>query len=262
MSDAVVTLTVTDHIAHIALAQAERGNPLDARFCSDLSRIAASCDEDQDVRAVLITSSGRYFSVGGDLASLGRDRDALPAFLKSATADFHSAISRLARMDAPVVVAVHALAVGGAVSLAAAADFCLAARSASFYAGYTGIGLSCDGGATTFLPRRVGVRRTAEFLMRNQTWTAEQGARFGLISQVVEDAHLPAAAGELAAELATGPTRAFGELKNLLLSSGEQPLESQLECEARAIARTARTQDAWQGISAAAAKLAPTFVGR
>jgi len=190
-----------------------------------------------------------------------RDREALPVFIKNATVGLHSAISRFARMDAPVIVAVHALAVGGGVALGAAADFCLAARSASFYAGYTGIGLLCDGGGSTFLPRRIGVRRTAEFLMRNQTWDAEQACEHGLVSEVVEESALGKAAGDLAAELAAGPTRSFGEIKNLLLSTWEQPIEAQLELEARAMARVCRTEDAWTGVTEVAARRKPVFRG-
>ncbi|MGQ0842217.1 enoyl-CoA hydratase/isomerase family protein [Actinokineospora sp.] len=256
-----ITLDLRDGVAHLTLNQPERGNPFDLRLCAELSHAAAECDENRAVRAVLIDAAGPFFSVGGDVKSMTRDRDGLGLFMKTGTVGLHSAISRFARMDAPVVVAVHALAVGGGVVLSAAADFCLAARSARFYAGYTGIGLSCDGAGSVFLPRRIGVRRTAEFLMRNQNWTADEANDRGLLTDVVDDADLPSTAWDLAAELAQGPTRAFGEIKNLLLSTWEQPLEAQLEQEARAIARTARTEDAWTGLTEVAARRTPRFRG-
>lgn len=257
-----VALEIADGIAHVRLAEPERGNPFDLEFCLQLSRVATACDENRAVRAVLITAAGRYFTVGADLKTMTRDRDGLPVFIKNGTVGLHSAISRFARMDAPVIVAVHALAVGGGVALSAAADFCLAARSARFYAAYTGIGLLCDGGGSTFLPRRIGVRRTAEFLMRNQTWTAGEALDRGLVSEVVDDADLAGAARALAAELAAGPTRAFGEIKNLLLSTWEQPIEAQMELEARAMARVCRTEDAWTGVTEVAARRVPRFQGR
>lgn len=255
-----VSLEIADGVAHVVLDEPDRGNPFDLEFCLELSRVATACDEGRDVRAVLITATGRFFTVGADLKTMTRDRDALPVFIKNATVGLHSAISRFARMDAPVIVATHALTVGGGVALCAAADFCLAARSASFYAAYTGIGLLCDGGGSTFLPRRIGVRRTAEFLMRNQTWTAEQAHGHGLVTEVVDD--VAAAGRELAAELAAGPTRAFGEIKNLLLSTWEQPIEAQMELEARAMARVCRTDDAWTGVTEVAARRRPVFRGR
>jgi 2-(1,2-epoxy-1,2-dihydrophenyl)acetyl-CoA isomerase len=256
-----VALDIADGIAHVTFAEPDRGNPFDLDFCLALSRVATECDENAAVRAVLITAQGRYFTVGADLKTMTRDREALPRFIKDATVGLHSAISRFARMRAPVVLAAHSLVVGGGVALSAAADFCVAARSAKFYAAYTGIGLLCDGGGSTFLPRRVGVRRTAEFLMRNQTWTADEALGHGLVTEVVEDDALPAAALALATELAGGPTASFGEIKNLLLSTWEQPIEAQMELEARAMARVCRTDDAWTGVTEVAARRRPEFRG-
>jgi 2-(1,2-epoxy-1,2-dihydrophenyl)acetyl-CoA isomerase len=255
------TLDVDAGVARVRFTQVDRGNPFDASFCSELVEVITACDVDPGVRCVLIEGAGRFFSVGGDLASLGRDRDELPGFIKGATIGLHAAVSRMARMDAPVIVAVHALAAGGAVSLAAAADFCLAARSARFYAAYQGIGLAIDGGGSHFLPRRVGSRRATAFYLRNQMWDAEEARRHGLVSDVVDDEALETQALALAHELAAGPTRSFGEVKNLLLSSADTPLETQLELEARAMTRTAQTDDSWEGITAVAAKRRPDFRG-
>ena len=252
---------VEEGIAHITLDQAERGNPIDMRFNEELTRIATECDENPEVRCVLIDASGKFFGVGADLKTMNRDRTALPIFVKNATVGSHSALSRFARMNAPVVVAVHALAVGGFVALCAAADFCIAARTAKFYAAYTGIGLVPDAGGTTFIPRRIGVRRAAEFLMRNQMWDAQTALEAGLLSHVVDDDKLRDEAWALARELAAGPTIAFGEIKNLLLSTWAQPIEAQMELEARAMARVTRTDDAWNGICDVAARRKPTFDG-
>lgn len=256
-----LTLEVDGGVARVRLAQPERGNPFDAALCAELALAITACETDPDVRAVLVESSGRFFSVGGDLASLGRDRAALPGFIKGATIGFHAAVSRMARMDAPVVVAVHGLAAGGGVSFAAAADFVLAGRSAKFYAAYQGIGLAIDGGGSHHLPRCVGARRATSFYLRNETWDAEQAVAYGLATEVVDDDALPGAALALAQELAAGPTKAFGEVKNLLLSAPDTPLEAQLELEARAMGRTGESDDAWEGITAMAGRRQADFRG-
>jgi 2-(1,2-epoxy-1,2-dihydrophenyl)acetyl-CoA isomerase len=124
------------------------------------------------------------------------------------------------------------------------------------------VGLSCDVGGTTWLPRRLGVRGAAEFLMRNQKWSADEACRRGLVSEVVDDADLSAAARALALELAQGPTLAYGEIKNLLLSVHELPIEAQLEQESRAMARIVTTEDAWTGITEVANRRKPIFDGR
>jgi 2-(1,2-epoxy-1,2-dihydrophenyl)acetyl-CoA isomerase len=253
---------IADGVAHITFNQPERGNPMDLRFNSELSQLATLCDETPGVRCVLIDSTGKYFGVGADLKTMNRDQQGLHVFIKNATVGLHSALSRFSRMDAPVVTVVHSLAVGGFVSLCAASDFCIAAESAHFYAAYTGIGLVCDGGGSTFLPRRVGTRRATEFLLRNETWDAKRAQETGLINYVVPDAELRGRAWALARELASGPTRCFGEIKNLLASTWEQPLEAQMELEARAMTRATRTEDAWNAIQDVSARRKPKFIGR
>jgi 2-(1,2-epoxy-1,2-dihydrophenyl)acetyl-CoA isomerase len=255
-----LTLEVADGVATITLDQAERGNPFDLRLCNELSLAATECDEDPAVRAVLIRAEGRFFSVGGDLRTLGADRDGLPRFVKNATTTFHSAVSRFARMDAPVVTAVHALAAGGGVSLLAGADIVVASPQARFYAAYQGIGLAVDGGGTHHLPRRVGLGRARCFYLRNQTWDAEQAHAYGLVDELVADDPADAARA-IAGELAAGPTRAFGAVKRLLADTFDRPLEHQLEAEARAMAETGRTADAWGAIGAVAAREQPSFAG-
>lgn len=262
MSERAVTFQLRDSIAHITLTQPARGNPFDLAFCSELCEAAIECDENARVRAILLRAEGRYFSVGADIKWLGSDREQLPRWLKAATADLHMAIARLARCDAPIVMAAHGLVTGGAVALAALSDFVLAVPEAKFYAAYCGIGFVSDGGGSYFLPRRVGTRRAAEFLMLNQTWTADEALRNGLVSRVVSAESLEQEALALATQIAVGPTRTFGETRRLLLSTWDQPMDAQLELEARAIARCAKTQDCWDAIQAARGKQKPVFLGR
>ena len=245
---------IVDGVAHVTLNQADRGNPLDRAFAFELNEIATECSTDPAVRAVLIDAKGRFFCVGGDLNSLTKDRADLPRFVKQATADLHMAIARFARMNAPVVMAVHALVAG--------ADFVLASPNAKFYAAFAGIGLVGDSGASYYLPRRVGTRRATEFYMLNEMWSAEQAAANGLINRVVEADQLDAEAWALARRLAQGPTVAYGEMKSLLHSASQETLESQLELEARAMARIAISDDAWNAMRAVHAKQKPTFEGR
>ena len=256
-----VELHVADGIGEIVLNEPTRGNPFDDIFCRELCDVANRASEDRHVRAILIRAEGKYFSVGADLKWLGRDREALPLLLKQATADLHMAVVRLARADAPVVIAVHALATGGAVALTAMADFAVAARSAKFYAAYNRIGFVSDGAGSYFLPRRIGVRASAEFLMRNRTWDAETALARGLVSEIVDDDALLPTARALAAELAAGPTRTLGEMKQLLLGTFDTPIEAQLEREAQAIARAARTDDSWNAIQAVSQRRDPVFEG-
>src|SRR5437667_6002139 len=94
-------------LAHMVLNQADRGNPIAGEVCREFSLCVAELSERADVRSVLISARGRWFSVGGDLTSLVKPGDALPRTIKAWTADLHAAIARMVRMRAPVVAAVH-----------------------------------------------------------------------------------------------------------------------------------------------------------
>jgi 2-(1,2-epoxy-1,2-dihydrophenyl)acetyl-CoA isomerase len=253
---------IVDGVAHITMNQPDRGNPIDDRFAAEFDHLATECSVRPDVRSVLIDAKGRFFSVGGDLSALTRSREDLARFVSGATSNLHMGISRFARLNAPVVIAVHGMTAGGAVALVAGADFAVASANAKFYAAFAGIGIISDSGGTYFLPRRMGSRRAMQFYMLNETLSAAEAASTGLINKVVEAEALQDEAWALARRLAQGPTTAYGEAKNLLLSSPMESLEAQLENEARAMARVTRTDDAWNAMRTVLAKQKPTFAGR
>jgi len=176
--------------------------------------------------------------------------DDLPRFLKQMAADLHLAVSRLNRMDAPVIVAVNGTAAGAGFSIALCGDLAIAAESARFTMAYTRAGLTPDGSSTYFLPRLVGLRRAKELTLTNRTLSAAEALDWGLVNRVVPDAEVLPAARALAEELAQGATLAFGRAKRLLDGGLNATLETAMEDEAQAIAAMARTDDGREGIQA------------
>jgi 2-(1,2-epoxy-1,2-dihydrophenyl)acetyl-CoA isomerase len=188
--------------------------------------------------------------------------DELPRSIKLWTSGLHMAIARLQRMDPPSVAAVHGICAGGMTAFVAGCDLVVASTAAQFVAAYAGIGYSCDAGASVALSRRLGLQRARRFLLLNETLDASAALAAGLADEVAEPDQLEARASELAARLAAGPTRALGEIRRLLLSANDQPLETQLELEAQALARMAATADAREGLAAFAEKRPAAFSGR
>jgi 2-(1,2-epoxy-1,2-dihydrophenyl)acetyl-CoA isomerase len=255
-------VVVEDGVADVFLKRSEEGNPVDWHFVSELRDLACDLSERPDVRCILFRADGRYFSIGANLkAKEELNRQDLPSQLKRSLATLNTAVTRLARGDAPVVVSVHALATGGVLSLIGMADFVLAGTSATFYPAFARIGYSADAGTSFFVPRRVGTRKALEFFMLNQMWDAELALANGLISRVVSDESLLQESRALARQLAAGPTKAYGEIRRLLLST-DQSLEGQMDLEIQAISRCARTEDCWNAIKAVSAKQAPQYQGR
>lgn len=255
-------LEVADGVARLTFTEAARGNPIDGRFCTEFSEAANTLSCRDDVRAVLISAEGRAFSYGGDVAMFVANLDGLPHEIKRWTTHLHSGIARLQRMDAPMVAAVHGVCAGGMAAIIAGCDFVVAAERARFVAAFSGIGYSCDSGSSVMLTRRMGLARARRFLLLNESLTADEAVAAGLADEKVGDDHLASRCEGLAAQLAAGPTLAFGEIRRLLLSAFDQPLETQLELEAQALSRMAGTADAREGLLAFHEKRLPHFMAR
>jgi 2-(1,2-epoxy-1,2-dihydrophenyl)acetyl-CoA isomerase len=259
MEHRTIRYEVRNAVAIIALSRPEIGNAVNLKMARELLDAANRCSEDREVRAVLLTGTGRNFCFGGDIRSFLAAGGDMARHLKDVTASLHGAISRLARMEAPLVVAVNGAAAGAGFSLALIGDFVLAAAGAKFTMAYTNIGMAPDGSSTWYLPRLVGMRRAQELMFTNRTLEAEEAVRIGIASRVVPDAALMDEAGALARKLAAGPTLAYGRVKALLRTSFDESLETQMEHESQAISAMGRSADSREGIAAFLDKRAARF---
>lgn len=250
-----------DAVALITLSRPEAGNGMNEDLLAQLSAAIRQCEAEPDVRAVVLTGTGRFFSVGGDLSGL-HDPVATALSIRSMTLHLHAVVTALARMRAPSVAAVNGTTAGAGLSLALACDFLVASESAQFASAYAAAGLSPDGGQSWTLPRRIGVQRARSMMLQGRKVSAFEALSWGLADEVVPAADVASAALTLARALASGPTAAFGRMKNLLADSAENSLEAQLEAEARGIAASVATPDATEGIAAFLEKRKPQFTGR
>jgi 2-(1,2-epoxy-1,2-dihydrophenyl)acetyl-CoA isomerase len=257
-----LSLSVADGLAKLTFTDAARGNPIDGTLCAELSEAATELSENPAVRCVLIAAEGKAFSYGGDISAFVGDLDSLPKNIKRWTTTLHSAIARFQRMDAPIVAAVHGVCAGGMSAFIAGSDIVVAADDAMFVAAYAGIGYSNDAGSSIMYARRMGLARARRFLLLNETLDASSALTTGLADEVVARSELLDRAEAIATKLAAGPTKAFGEMRRLMMSVEDQSLETQLELEAQALARSAGTADAREGLTAFAERRKPSFVGR
>jgi len=248
-------------LATITLNTPERGNAVAKKFGQEFRAAALICQTNPTVRAVLLRAEGKAFCVGGDLKDFAGQAD-LPAAVKDMTIDFHAAVSMLARMDAPLVCAVNGIAAGAGLTMACLADYVIAGTSAAFTYAYAGVGFTADGGLTWLLPRLVGLRNFQSLLLSGRVVPAAEALALGIVSEVVDDAELPARAETFARRLSQGPTKAYGGIKRLALASFSQAYEAHLEAEAQALFLAAGTEDARGAIAAMAARQKPVFNGR
>jgi 2-(1,2-epoxy-1,2-dihydrophenyl)acetyl-CoA isomerase len=223
--------------------------------------LAAALKEARDpaVRAVVLTGAGRGFCVGQDLNEF---RSGAADVGERLRASYHPNVLAIRRLEKPVIAAVNGVAAGAGISFACACDLRLAAASAVFAPAFVNIGLVPDSGGTFFVARIVGPARAFEWLCSGRRVTAAEAQAWGLVSEVVADDALAARTRELAATLASMPTRAIGMTKRLLDRAAGATLAEQLEWEAQLQTAATRSEDFREGVAAFLEKRTPTFEGR
>ena len=214
---------------------------------------------DPEVRAVVLTGAGRGFCVGQDLTEF---QEAAGDVAERLRATYHPNIRAIRDLEKPVIAAVNGAAAGAGLSLACACDIRIAADSASFVPAFINIGLVPDSGGSYFIARVLGPARAFEWMSSGHKLTAAEAHAWGLVSEVVEADTLPARAAELAARLASLPTRGIGMTKRLFDAAPTATLEDQLEREAQLQSAATQTEDFREGVTAFLEKRPPQFRGR
>lgn len=257
-----INYSVENGVAHIQLSRPDAANSFNVPLSRGLMHAASRASEDPNVRAVILSGEGKMFCAGGDVAAMAESKERVGEMLKEITTYLHTAISHLTRMNAPLIIAVNGTAAGAGFSLAAIGDMVLASDKAKFTMAYTGIGVSPDGSSSWFLPRLIGMRRTQELMLTNRLLSAEEACDWGVVNKVVAGDELLDEAQALASKLAAGPTLAHGRIKQLLASSFNESLETQMDMEARGIAAMVNCEDGKEGIGAFVEKRKPSFCGK
>lgn len=256
---APLTVRRAGALAHLQLNRPAALNALDLPLARALADATAALAADAGLRAVVLSGAGRAFCAGGDVRLMRADPVNVARELIAAV---HESIAHLNGMRAPVLASVHGVVAGAGISLLLACDLAIAADTTRFNLAYVNIGTSCDGGSSWALPRVVGLRKAFEIAMLGETLDAAQALQLGLVNRVVPAAELEAQTELLAQQLANGPTRAYGEIKQLLRASQQATLAEQLDAEAQAFLRCAATQDFSAALEAFEARRPPQFSGR
>ena len=262
MTYSTLLFDVKDGIARITLNRPEAVNSINLELSRDLMHAILECDEDPKIRAVVLSGNGRLFCAGGDLKAFTAQDERLPYYIKETTTYLHAALSRMIRMNPPVIAAVHGSAAGAGMSLALACDLVIAAETARFSVAYTRVGLTPDGSMSYFLPRFIGLKRALELTLTNRVLSAQEALDWGLITRVVSEEEFLSQAIAFATQLAEGAPKALGAAKRLLHQGWNETLETQMENESQTIATMARTSDTREAIKAFTEKRVPKFTGK
>lgn len=247
----------------LTLNRPDRLNPIDMEMLASLDQAVTAAEQDQQVRAVLVTGEGRAFSAGGDMTryvELQRDAVAFPHFVR----ELHRVFGRLRTLRVPVVALVNGVTAAGGLELVLNCDFAIAAESARIGDAHLNFGQMGGGGVLTLLPRAVGRARALELVMSGRFLSSREAADWGLVNQVVPDAELLDAGLTFSRGVAGKSPLAIANAKEVLnqLWADNGSMEAGLRYELERDAYYCLTShDAPEGLAAFAEKRPARFTG-
>jgi len=277
MADDVLIDKRSDGVAKITLNRPVSLNAMGGQLMPMLAGYLADVSADRDVRCVVLTGAGRAFCAGGDVKGMAAGRDAIlsggPANGRnSPAAAFARGVEGLREsqrrtsyvlhtMPKPTIAMVNGHAVGAGLSLALACDLRIASDRAKLGTIFRNVGFSGDFGGSYFLQKLVGVGKARELYFTGEILGAEDARAIGMVNRVIEHDRLEEETLAFAAQIAAGPTLAFGRMKENFTRGESCDLLTALDQEALNMQLSGQTQDHREAAKAFVEKRQPTFEG-
>jgi 2-(1,2-epoxy-1,2-dihydrophenyl)acetyl-CoA isomerase len=234
----------------ISLNRPERANAFNFEMIAELQAALKRAAEDADIRCVVLTGAGNSFCAGHDVSDMLAAQGQEVSYREHLRNTYNPLILQIRQLEKPVIAAVNGPVAGAGLGVALACDMRIAAKTALFTVGFSGIGLVPDSAVSLLLPALIGLGRTTEYTFNNQPINAIQALKWGMVNQVVPENELMGAAGKLAAGLATGPVGAYGLTKHLFNRSVLPNLEEVLEFEGELQEVASKGEEHREGVKA------------
>ena len=255
---------VADRVATITLDRAARRNAVTYRMLDELLDAFARIDADDDVRAVVVTGSGEWFSAGTDLASDdGYDTSSIGFKpLRGGTRDVGGELAlRIFQSTRPVIAAVNGTAVGIGVSMILPMDVRIGAEDARFGMPFVRRGIVPESCATWFLPRIVGIATAVDWAVTGRIFGADEALAAGLVRELVPPQDVLPRALEVAREIAESTSAISVALTRQLLwrQLGSPHPMSANRLESQALLALGTMADSKEGVASFQQKRPPSF---
>jgi len=253
-------------IAEITLNRPQAMNAYTARMCKDILAALEVYLERDDLRCLILTGAGRGFCAGGDVAGGDPDRPDYGTkqlgYAHEMREGMQAVVTKLHRIDKPVVAMINGAAVAGGLTLALACDLRIAADTARLGDTSGRFGLLPDEGGAWFFPRFMGLDRAIKMTMLSEVYVAEDALRLGLLTEIVPAADLRGHTLKLARGVASRAPLAVRLAKSMMRHAMDSSLEQSLNDAALSVMIANPSADVREGIAAFFAKRAPNFTGR
>lgn len=262
-SDHEVLYEVADHVATITINRPERQNTISGPMLDALTRRLLEANDDPDVRAMVITGSGRFFCAGLDLRGGG-----IASGLSSQTSSPSNLDLRntpptvLHSLDTPTICALNGSAAGYGMDLALGCDIRIMADSAKLAAAFTARGVVPESGGTWILPRLLGWSKAAEIIFTGRTLLADECERLGLVSRVVPADETLAAAQALGREIAGNAPLAVQASKRMMRMGMNETFSDHVHHVFLQLLPLFQSEDFKEGMASFMEKRKPAFKGR
>lgn len=243
----------------LTLNRPEKFNSFNREMALQLISELDKAEKDKDIRAIVLTGSGKAFCAGQDLSEAIDPNG--PGIKKIVGEHYNPIILKIRNIEKPVIAAVNGVAAGAGANIALACDIVFAAKSASFIQAFSKIGLIPDSGGTYTLPRLIGFNMASALMITGDKVTAEEAIQYGMVYKMFDDNALLAQAIINAEHVAAMPTKAIGLTKRLLNKTYNQTLEEQLNFEGEVQVEAANSYDYKEGVNAFLEKRKPDFKG-
>ena len=253
-----ILLEIKDFIGFITLNRPDKFNSFNREMALLMQDTLDKC-KDKSVRCVYITGTGKAFSAGQDIGELvGENALEIKQILSE---HYNPIVSRIRKLEKPVVAAVNGVAAGAGANIALCCDVVVATASASFIQAFSKIGLIPDSGGTYTLPRLIGWQKASALMMTGDKVSATDAERMGMIYKVFADEIFVEESKKIVQTLAQMPTKGLAYTKQALNHSFINHWEDQLQDEDIFQQRAAQTTDYKEGIQAFLEKRQPHFKG-
>jgi enoyl-CoA hydratase/carnithine racemase len=256
----------TGHVATVTFNRAAKMNAYSEVMVHETLEALADARDDDAIRAVILTGTGRGFCAGGDISRdfqyPARYRGHKLESLLEMRENMHALIRFLYRFDKPVIAAINGAAVAGGLTLALACDFRIAGESARLGDTSLKFALIPDEGGAYFFPRALPMDRALKMSLLSEVYPAKQALELGLVTEVVPDAELMRVAREWAEKLAAAAPIAVRITKRMMYKQRTMDLDNALEDAALSTLVTNYTEDVKEGTAAFHEKRKPNFKGK
>ena len=255
----MIKFEIIEGVGKITLNRPEKYHSFVRKMALQLQDTLDKCGDNDKVRAIFITASGKAFCAGQDLSEA--IDPSIPSISTIIQEHYNPIIRKIRNIEKPIVAAVNGVAAGAGASVALACDIVVATESATFVQAFSKIGLIPDSGATFILPRLIGMQKAAALMMSAEPVTAKDAEKMGMIYKSDSDDKFKIESWNLVSQLAKMPTKGLGLTKRLLNASNSNNLEDQLNMEDKCQVIAADTADFKEGVQAFLEKRKANFKG-